>query len=340
MEGEGTRFLAPLTGDIREGPAIARLLHVLGYMTEKLEVVMEWEFEQLIEPYGDVTEGPAWDGRAMIFTHGAQNRIMRYDPQSGQCAEYYNGLRSSGLAFDANGRLYACCGGERSILRLEPDGSNTTVVDRLDGRRLNAPNDLAIDSRGRVWFTNPCYWGSIDPSELELDHEEVLRADPQLDGTWSLRRMTYDMTKPNGILISPDQRTMYVAQTNFDQGERRELRAYPIQEDGSLGEYIVLHQFGEDHRGTHRGIDGMCLDSEGNIVATAGWHQSGPGPMIYVFAPSGQVLEAHPLPVDRPTNCAFGDPDLGTLYITTFNGHFLRVRNTGRKGWILWPPST
>jgi gluconolactonase len=149
--------------------------------------------------------------------------------------------------------------------------------------------------------------------------------------------MTTDTTGTNGLLISPDQRTLYMIQTS---PERRELRAYDILADGSLGRYTVLHQFGEDYRGPQRGIDGMCLDAEGNIVATAGSYASGPGPMIYIWDPKGRVLETHPMPagIDSPTNCTFGDPDQRTLYITTGGGHFFRVRNTGRRGWIIWPP--
>jgi gluconolactonase len=107
-----------------------------------------------------------------------------------------------------------------------------------------------------------------------------------------------------------------------------------------LGQYIVVHQFGQDHRGPQRGIDGMCLDSEGNIVGTAGNYASGPGPMIYVWTPQGRVLETYPMPVgvDTPTNCAYGDADLSSLYVTTIGGHLLRLRNTGRRGWIMWPP--
>jgi gluconolactonase len=81
----------------------------------------------------------------------------------------------------------------------------------------------------------------------------------------------------------------------------------------------------------------MVLDTGGNIIACAGHRESGPGPMIYVFAPSGRVLETHPVPVDHPTNCTFGDADLGTLYVTTGGGHLFRVRNTGRRGWLSYP---
>ena len=175
--------------------------------------------------------------------------------------------------------------------------------------------------------------------EEMLDHASVLRLDP--DPEWSIRRMTYDTEAPNGVLVSQDQRTLYVAETPR-HGNRRELRAYPINDDGTLGSYRVLHTFGIDEQGPQRGVNGMCLDVDGNIVACAGWSDGGPGPMIYVFSPTGRVLETHPTPVDDPTNCTFGDADLRTLYITTGthsspDGYLYRVRNTGRQGWMIYP---
>jgi gluconolactonase len=302
---------------------------------------MGWEFETVAGPFNPrLTEGPAWDGKALLFTHIPASRIYRYDPATGECTIFReNTNHTNGLAFDLEGRLYGCCSGGRSIVRFEPDGSTTTIVDRLDGQPLNTPNDLAIDRLGRIWFSNPWNAGNIDPSEKEIPgRNAILRADPQPDGTWVCKRMTFDETTgTNGLLISSDQRTLYMIQTN---PERRELRAYDIQPDGSLGRYTVLHQFGEDYRGPQRGIDGMCFDAEGNIVATAGSYASGPGPMIYIWDTKGRVLETHPMPagVDTPTNCTFGDPDQRTLYITTGGGHLFRVRNTGRRGWIIWPP--
>ena len=143
-----------------------------------------------------------------------------------------------------------------------------------------------------------------------------------------------DTSSPNGILLSADERTLYVSQCDYRVGKPRELRAYPINEDGTLGPYIVLHTFGQDYRGVHRPVDGMCLDVDGNIVACAGWDESGPGPMIYVFSPSGRVLETHPC--EKPTNCTFGDRDMQTLYVTTAAGKLFRVRTT-RKGRNLYP---
>ena len=300
---------------------------------------MSWRFQLLGKPLGGVTEGPVWDGEAIYITHIPSSRILRYDPDGGTISEARSGTNhTNGLAHDSQGNLYGCCSGGRAIVRFDSNGGTTTVADRVDGIKLNTPNDLALDRRGRVWFTNPWNAGNIDPSEHEdLDNRSVLRADPAPDGSYSVSRVTFDTTMPNGILVSQDQQTLYVAESNSERLDLdRELRAYPINDDGSLGDYEVLHAFGKDASRVHRGIDGMCLDSEGNIVATAGWELGGPGPMIYVFSPAGRVIETHPVPCNRPTNCCFGGPDLSTLYVTSTDGHFYRAE-TDRTGWALFP---
>ena len=125
-----------------------------------------------------------------------------------------------------------------------------------------------------------------------------------------------------------------MAQSGRNADEYRQLRAYPVNDDGSLGEMTVLHDFGG-----HRGIDGMCLDTEGYIViATAGWDQGGPGSSVYVFSPDGEVLERHDVPVANPTNCTFGGDDLSTLYVTSIGGYLLRVE-TERQGRLHYPPT-
>ena len=299
---------------------------------------MQWIFDLLMKPVATTTEGPVWDGEHLYFTHIRTSRIMRHDPKSGSVTEWRAGTGlTNGLAFDAQGRLFGCCAGGRSILRFDSDGRNATIADRLEGKKLNTPNDLAIDRKGRVWFTNPWNDGIIDAGEHpELDHKSVLRADPRADGSYAVARVTFDTTKPNGILVSRDQRTLYVAESGFERGIVRELRAYPIREDGSLGAYTTLFTWGEDARGVHRGIDGMCFDADGNIAAAAGWEVSGAGPMIYVFSPTGRVLETHPVPANRPTNCCFGGPDMTTLFVTTTQGHLFRAE-TNRVGWAMYP---
>jgi gluconolactonase len=205
----------------------------------------------------------------------------------------------------------------------------------LDGHHHNQPSNLAIDSKGRIWFSDP-------KSELRasgpqifpaLEHASVLRL--ELDPfrkLWSLRRMTYDTAAPRAVALSPDESTLYVAETDNAPMGGRELRAYPILADDTLGAFAVLHVFGRDHRGEHRGIEGMCTDREGNIVACAGWKKSGPGPLVQVFSPAGAILESHPVPSDQPMNCAFGDADLASLYVTTAAGELLRASDCGRRG--------
>ena len=296
---------------------------------------MSWNFELVAGPYGGTTEGPVWDGQALLFTNIPNDRILRYDPQTSKTTEYFNGTnKTNGLCYDLQGNLYGCQSGGRRIVRFERDGTTiTSLPHQLDGKRHNNPNDLAVDRQGRIWFTDPFNGNAGDQ---ELDHMSVLRLDPKGADQWELKRATFDVSRPNGVLISRDQKTLYVAQSDYSEDQPRELRSYPINGDGSLGEYRTLHSFGIDHQGVQRGVDGMTLDSDGNVVVCAGWEAGGPGPMIYVFAPSGRILETHPIRVDRPTNCCFGDADMRTLYITTGGGHLFRAR-TDRTGWIMWP---
>ncbi len=299
---------------------------------------MTWKFSLVAGPFGGVTEGPAWDGSGLLFTHIPRSIIYRYDPLTGSTAPYMHGTNcANGLMFDEHGRLYACEGGARRVVRYDPDGP-VVLADGYQGDKLNIPNDLAIDREGRVWFSDPFYAGaggawSQDRSTREMDHESVYRLDPVPNGTWSMARVTFDTTRPNGVLFSLDFATLFVAQTGGapEAANQHQFRAYPVNDDDSLGQGKVLHDFGQE-----RGIDGMVLDTQGNIVATAGWRQGGPGPSIYVFSPSGGVLERHPIPFDQPTNCTFGGEDLTTLYVTTIDGHLLRAE-TEREGRLLYP---
>lgn len=300
---------------------------------------MQWKFELLMKPPAlPLTEGPVWDGEHIYFTHIQASRIMRYDLKSGAITvARENTNRTNGLCFDLQGRLFGCCSGGRAIVRFDPDGKNVVIADRLDGKRLNTPNDLAIDRKGRIWFTNPVNSGNWDKdSKMEVDHQSVLRCDPQADGSYTVTRVTFDTTMPNGILVSPDQNTLYVAESGYTKGIAREFRAYPIKDDGSLGTYTTLFTWGEDAKGVHRAIDGMCFDRDGNIVATSGWEVSGVGAMITVFTPTGRVLETHPVPALRPTNCCFGGADMTTLFVTTTQGHFFKAE-TNRVGWAMYP---
>ena len=300
---------------------------------------MNWRFELLNKPYGSVTEGPVWDGENLLFTHIAASRIYRVDHYTDEITVWREGTnRTNGLAHNEQGELFGCCAGGRAILRFAPDGNNVVIADAFDGHKLNTPNDLAVDRKGRIWFTNPWNATNIDATEIEEPGlRAVLCATPQEDGNYSVTRVETDSTMPNGILVSADGNTLYVAESNSDDASiDRELRAYPINPDGSLGQYDTLHAFGTNKRMAQRGIDGMCLDAEGNIIATAGWPSSGPGPLIYVFDPKGRVIETHPVPCMRPTNCVLGGPGRNTLYVTSGEGHLFKAE-TDLTGWALFP---
>jgi len=294
---------------------------------------MSWKFERVAGPYKGATGGLAWDGSAMYFSAVDEDRVQRFDPKSNRTEEYRRWTyRTNGLAAGPNGELYGGQEGGRRVIQFLPEGITTPTALQLDGRYHNFPCDLAVDSEGRVWFSDPynpvpAFGPQMYPL---LAHQSVLRMRRDRSG-WKLERMTRDTIGPRAIALSADEKTLYVADGDTE-ASLRELRAYPIQADGTLAQPTVLHTFGRDYRGTHRGIEGMCIDARGNIVACGGWKKSGPGPLLYVFSPSGAVLETQPLPTELPMRIAFGDADLGGLYLTTGEGVLYRARGTGLRG--------
>ena len=288
---------------------------------------MNWNFENAAPVIGSITEGNAWDGEKMLYSNIAMNRILSYDPKTRNVAVWRDNTQgTNGLNFDAKGNLFGCAGNGRKIARFDPNGDMTTIVDRLDGRRINSPNDLAITPSGAIYFSDRV--GDVEPN-VGIDHSSIISAEPQENGSYKAIRRTFDTTMPNGLLFSEDYKTLYVAQSDYRANEKRELRAYPVKDDGSLGTYEVLHDFGP-----HRGIDGMTLSSEGHIIACTGWEISGPGGMITIFDPKGRIIQTHPTPALRPTNCTFAGED---LYVTSIEGHLLVAHETGMTGHLLWP---
>jgi gluconolactonase len=288
-------------------------------------------FERCAGPYAGGAGGLAWDGSGVLFSTLGEGRILRYEPRSGTVGvfrQYTN--RTNGLAFGPDGALYGCQELSRRVVRFNADGSTEQLSVLLDGLYHNQPNSLAIDRAARIWFSDP--WSELRASGPQifapLEHASVLRL--ELDAfrkLWSIRRMTFDTAAPRAVALSRDEATLYVAETDNRPLGRRELRAYGVREDGTLGAPSVLHTFGRDHRGEHRGIEGMCVDGAGRLYACAGWRKSGPGPHVHVFAPSGAIVTSHPFPADEPMCCAFGEP--GMLYVTTAGGELYRARIEG-----------
>jgi gluconolactonase len=261
---------------------------------------------------GEFTEGPALAPDGSILFSDIGRTIYRFDPKTSKTAVFRNPSgRSNGLKFNQKGDLIACeganTGGNRRIsitsgIEGAKDGTVRTLAERYNDNRFNSPNDLAIGSQGQVYFTDPRYVGN-DPRDLDFETIFLVGTDG------SVKVATRDIQKPNGIIVTPGDRALYVSDNN-PQGNRH-LARFAIKADGTLEAKKVLHDFG-----TGRGIDGMTLDQEGRIFATAG---TGDKAGIYVFSADAKHLAFIPTPGD-PTNCCFGGgTENGTLYITCAN---------------------
>jgi gluconolactonase len=272
-------------------------------------------------------EGPAWhpDG-FLVFSDIRNNLTLKLDGSERVTTFREDTDAANGLAFDGQGRLLACEGSSasgrgRRVARVEKDGRRTTLADRYQGKRLNSPNDLAVVAGGRIYFTDPRY-GPRDA--LELDREGVYRLDP--DG--ALTRVVETLTRPNGIQVSADARTLFVAENAGPDGAVQ-LWAFDLDSRGGASRGRILHDFG-----TGRGIDGMALDADGRIWATAGTKDKAG---IYVFVPDAGREKAAlatfiPMPED-PTNCTFGGARRDVLYVTT-TASLYRIQTAvrGREG--------
>jgi gluconolactonase len=263
----------------------------------------------------DWAEGPIWvkNGGYLLFSDIPQNRIMKWKEGPGislfMKPSGYTGITdygaepgSNGLTIDAQGRLVACEHGDRRISRLEPNGGKRTLADNYEGKRLNSPNDLVYKSNGDLYFTDPPYGlpkHELDPA-MELNFFGVYRLSK--DGKLTLLNKT--MTRPNGLAFSPDEKILYVAQSDE---EKAIWMSYPVKADGTLGEGHVFADVTSMVK-THPGLpDGMKIDAKGNLWAT------GPGG-IHVFSPDGKRLGRIETG-ERTSNCNWGD-DGSTLYIT------------------------
>jgi gluconolactonase len=266
-------------------------------------------------------EGPACDADGHVyFSDIRNNRIMRLSPDNTLDVFRADSGRSNGLAFDRAGRLLACegaefgPGGRRRVTRTDlRTGAVTVLVDRYQGKRLNSPNDLAIDSKDRIYFTDPRYG---DRSDMEMDIEGVYRIDPDGRVTRVLEQPA--IGRPNGIAVSADGRTLYVIDSNAVLGGNRKIWAFDLSADGLPSRPRVVFDFAPG-----RGGDGMALDQQGNLYVAAGIatprgpHETAQVPPgIYVITPQGRLLGRIPVPEDVITNCTFGGTDLKTLYIT------------------------
>ena len=289
-------------------------------------VATDAKVEKLVDGHKWV-EGPVWNRKEsfLFFSDIPNNAIYQWQEGKGeslflQPAGYlgstpFTGKEpgTNGLTYDANGLLTACDHGERRIWRLAADGkTRTTLADRYEGKRLNSPNDLTFKSNGDLYFTDPIYGlpkGADDPGR-ELDFCGVYRLSK--DGKLTL--LTKELTRPNGIAFSPDEKKLYVANSDPDKAV---WMVYDLKPDGTLGAGKVFYDATAWAQEKRPGLpDGMKIDKAGNLFAT------GPGG-LHVFAPDGTLLGTFDTGV--PTaNCAWGG-DGSVLYITA-NTALMRVQ--------------
>ncbi len=286
-------------------------------------------------------EGPAVDaGANVFFSDIAGNRILKMDAKGKVTVFRADSGRTNGNAFDSQGRLISCEGGEqgpgrRRIVRTDmKTGQITVLTDKYEGKRYNSPNDVAVDGKGRIWFTDPRY-GARD--DLEMDVEGVYRIDP--DGKVT-RILTQDQVhRPNGIAVSPDDRTLYVVDSHPKPGGNRKIWAFDIGPGGIPNKPRLVYDFGKG-----RGGDGLKVDVKGNLWVTAGinFPRGNSGESldvpagVYVISPAGKLLGRIPITEDLITNLAFGGPDRKTLFVTA--GKTLYRLPVNVAGHAVYPP--
>ncbi len=248
------------------------------------------------------TEGPVWCAAngELLFSDIPANRILRF--KDGKCETFRSpSLNSNGLTLDKQGRLIVCEHGSRRVTRTETGGTVTVLAERFEGKRLNSPNDVVVRSDGAVYFTDPPY--GVKREERELDFQGVYRI--SADGQ-TLVLLGKDFAKPNGLAFTPDEKTLYINDT-----ERGHIRAFDVGADGMLTKGRIFAET--------PGADGMKVDTAGNVYCTS---RGG----VMVFDRTGKHLGTFVTP-EQPANCGFGDADWKTLYMTCRTGLY-RVRLT------------
>jgi gluconolactonase len=278
------------------------------------------------------TEGPIWhpDGY-LLFSDPNANSIYRWTPDGAvsvfRTKSGYAGVDigefgqpgSNGLTLDADGHLTIDEHGRRRVVRLEKNGTITVLADRYDGKRLNSPNDLVYKSDGSLYFTDPPFGlpKAFDDPRKELPFSGVYRL-----ANGKLQLLTKELTGPNGLAFSPDERFLYV--DNWDV-KRKVIMRYPVMSDGSLGAGVVFVDATSSDPG-EQAWDGLKVDRDGNVYA------AGPGG-VWIISPEGKHLGTIKA-TETPANVAWGDEDGRTLYMTARTGIYrVRLNIPGIRPW-------
>ena len=262
----------------------------------------------------EFTEGPVWfaEEQFLLFSDIPANRIMKLKRDGGVEVFREPSGNSNGLTRDQQGRLIACEHGNRRVTRTEDDGTITVLADQFEGKRLNSPNDVVVKSDGAIYFTDPPY--GIERDQQEQPVQGVYRL--SADGS-RLALVADDFVCPNGLAFSPDEKQLYID----DSSDRCHIRVFDVNPDGTLSNGRVSKDLKSKRLGWP---DGMKLDEAGNLFCT------GPGG-VWVIDSRGNHLGMILIP-EIPSNCAWGDEDRRTLYITARTSVYrIRVNASGIK---------
>lgn len=258
-------------------------------------------------------EGPVWfgDGRYLLFSDIPNNRMLRWLEDTGEVSVFRSPSNyTNGNSRDRQGRLLSCEHDTRRVTRTEYDGSITVLLDQFQGKKFNAPNDLAVHSDGAIWFTDPGYGimsnyeGHKAPFELPAN---VYRLDPN---TREAKVVATDLDKPNGICFSPDEKKLYIVDTGVPKhpGDPKPIRVYDV-EDG------VKLKNGRMFANMSPGLsDGIRCDVDGNVWSAAGWAGDGFNG-VHIFAPDGTLIGKIHLP-ETCANICFGGAKKNRLFMT------------------------
>jgi gluconolactonase len=268
-------------------------------------------------------EGPVWfsDANQLIWSDIPNQRLLRWEPEGGVSVFRRPSNFANGNTRDRQGRLVTCEHGLRRVTRTEVDGSITVLADSFGGRRLNSPNDVVVRSDGSVWFTDPTYGILSDyegyKAEPEQPARNVYRIDPE---TGELTAVIGDFGQPNGLAFSPDEKTLYIADSaaSHDETAPRHIRAFDVVDGRTLADGRVFALI-------DRGIpDGMRVDTEGNV-----WSSAADG--VHCFASDGTLLGKILVP-QTVANLTFGGPRRNRLFIAaTTSLYSIYVTATGAQ---------
>ena len=260
-------------------------------------------------------EGPLWhkDG-FLLFSDTHKEAIFKWEEGKGVSVYRKVPGNSNGQTFDKQGRLITVNYGNHCLLRESKDGKVASIVSEYQGKRLNTTNDVVVKSNGSIYFTDPTY--SVKPEDRRLDFQGVYRLSPY----GKLTLLVNDFDQPNGLAFSPDEKTLYIA----DSSRRLHIRAFDVKPDGTLANGRI---FAEMRTGQPGGPDGLKVDTEGNVWTTG---QGG----VWVLDKTGKHLGTIK-PPEIPANCAWGDADGKTLYMTARTSLYrIRTNVVGVRPWM------